>query len=85
MASVARSLRKVFVGGLPWTVGTNELRQYFSEFGHVVNAFVIFDRNTGLSRGYGFVTFGNPAGFNSALNQQKHILEGNVLQIQPAN
>lgn len=85
MASAAgRALNRLFVSHIPWTISTNELRQYFSEFGHVSNAVVIFDRNTGLSRGYGFVTFSNQNGYNSAINKQTHILEGSKLLLQPA-
>lgn len=80
----ARAIHKLFVGNLPWTIGSRELKAYFSEFGHVVSATVVFDRNTGLSRGYGFVLFGTRGGYDSATNKQTHTLEGNVLSVQPA-
>lgn len=84
MAAAARNVYKLFVGNVPWTVANTELRQYFSEFGHVSNASVVFDRNTGLSRGYGFVTFSNQNGLDAATSRQKHFLEGNTLFLQPA-
>lgn len=77
-----RSIYKLFVGNLPWTVGTRELKLYFSEFGHVSSANVIFDRNTGFSRGYGFVVFSTPDGINSAKNKTTHNLEGNSLNVR---
>lgn len=84
MASAGRGVR-LFVGNLPWTVSGRELRKYFSEFGNVISASVIFDRNTGISRGYGFVTLGNPSVYESIMNTKTHVLEGNTLAIRPAN
>ncbi|XP_067005343.2 SRA stem-loop-interacting RNA-binding protein, mitochondrial-like [Anabrus simplex] len=81
----ARAIHKLFVGNLPWTVGHRELKTYFSEFGHVVTASVVFDRNTGISRGYGFVIFSIQGGYENATNRQNHSLEGNTLSIQPAS
>lgn len=85
MASAARSMYKLFIGNLPWTVSSQELKLYFSKFGHVQNATVVFDKNTGLSRSYGFVTYSNQNGFDSATNIQLHKLEGNVLNVQAAS
>ncbi|KDR10826.1 Heterogeneous nuclear ribonucleoprotein A/B [Zootermopsis nevadensis] len=80
----ARAINKLFVGNLPWTIGNRELKAYFSEFGHVVSATVVFDRNTGMSRGYGFVLFSTQGGYDSVTNRHNHILEGNILSVQPA-
>lgn len=85
MASAARSMYKLFIGNLPWTVSSQELKLYFSKFGHVYNAVVVFDKNTGLSRNYGFVTYSNQNGFDSATNVQLHNLEGNALKVQAAS
>jgi RNA recognition motif-containing protein len=48
---------KLFVGGLPWAVDASALREAFSSFGTIEDAVVITDRETGRSRGFGFVTF----------------------------
>lgn len=50
---------KLFVGGLPFATTDDELAQAFSQFGTVVSAKVITDRETGRSRGFGFVEFGS--------------------------
>jgi RNA recognition motif-containing protein len=46
---------KLFVGNLPWSVGDEELGEMFSAHGDVQSARVINDRDTGRSRGFGFV------------------------------
>ncbi len=49
--------KKLFVGGLSWDTTDDGLRQAFQSFGEVTEAKVITDRDTGRSRGFGFVTF----------------------------
>lgn len=49
------SNRKLFVGGLPYSVSDNQLEELFSNHGTVESARVITDRMTGRSRGFGFV------------------------------
>ena len=46
---------KMYVGNLPWSVGDAELNELFAEFGAVESASVVTDRETGRSRGFGFV------------------------------
>ena len=48
---------KLFVGGLPFSTTDEELEAAFAEFGTVASAKVITDRETGRSRGFGFVEF----------------------------
>jgi len=47
---------KIFVGGLPYHTSDQTLRSYFEPFGDINEAVVITDRQTGKSRGYGFVS-----------------------------
>lgn len=47
---------KIFVGGLPYHTTDASLRKYFETFGDIDEAVVITDRQTGKSRGYGFVS-----------------------------
>ena len=47
--------KRLFVGGLPYSVTSSQLQEMFSKFGEVVSADVISDRATGQSKGFGFV------------------------------
>ena len=47
---------KIFVGGLPYHTTDSSLRKYFEVYGDIEEAVVITDRQTGKSRGYGFVS-----------------------------
>jgi RNA recognition motif-containing protein len=48
---------KLFVGGLSWNTTDQDLQEAFGTFGEVTEAKVVTDRETGRSRGFGFVTF----------------------------
>lgn len=48
-------MMRIYVGNLPFSVRDDELREMFAEHGEVASAAVIIDRETGRSRGFGFV------------------------------
>jgi RNA recognition motif-containing protein len=48
-------LKKIYVGNLPWSTGDADLKDLFARFGKVHSAAVIMDRETGRSRGFGFI------------------------------
>lgn len=50
---------ELYVGNLPWTIKDQELTELFASHGNVVRAKVVTDRETGRSRGFGFVTMGS--------------------------
>lgn len=50
---------KLFIGGLPGSVTSESMREFFAQFGKVVDATVMLDRETGRSKGFGFVSFEN--------------------------
>ncbi|XP_022769856.1 28 kDa ribonucleoprotein, chloroplastic-like [Durio zibethinus] len=58
---------KIYVGNLPWDVDNGRLEQVFSEHGKVVDARVVSDRETGRSRGFGFVTMSSETELNDAI------------------
>ena len=48
-------VRTLYVGNLPWATKAEDLEKIFSEYGEVISSRVITDRETGRSRGFGFV------------------------------
>lgn len=58
---------KLFVGSLPWAVNDETLKQTFEAHGTVVSAKVITDRQTGRSRGFGFVEMENETEASAAI------------------
>ena len=58
---------KLFVGSLPWSVKDNTLQEIFEVHGSVVSAKVITDRDTGRSRGFGFVEMENSSDADNAI------------------
>ncbi|MCX6151001.1 MAG: RNA-binding protein [Ignavibacteriales bacterium] len=58
---------KLFVGNLPWAVNDEILKTAFEPFGEVVSAKVVTDRQTGKSRGFGFVEMPNETESNAAI------------------
>jgi RNA recognition motif-containing protein len=67
--------RKLFIGGLAWSTTDAGLREAFERFGDVTEAKVITDRDTGRSRGFGFVTFAS----DDQADQAKTELDGTEL------
>ena len=65
----ARLSKKLFVGGLAWATDETSLRAAFEEYGPVVEAKVILDRETNRSRGFGFVTFQEDADADKAMKE----------------
>ena len=59
---------KLYVGNLPYTVRDSDLEQAFSEFGAVTSAKVMMERDTGRSKGFGFVEMGSDAEAQAAIN-----------------
>lgn len=59
---------KLYVGNLPYSVRDNDLEQSFSQFGTVTSAKVMMERDTGRSKGFGFVEMGSDAEAQAAIN-----------------
>ncbi|CAN6475405.1 unnamed protein product [Victoria cruziana] len=67
---------KVFVGGLAWETQKETMRKYFEQFGEILEAVVITDKNTGRSKGYGFVTFREPEAAMRACVDATPVIDG---------
>ncbi|KAE8655200.1 31 kDa ribonucleoprotein [Hibiscus syriacus] len=76
---------RVYVGNLPWDVDNARLEQVFSEYGKVVEARVVYDRETGRSRGFGFVTMSSETELNDAIAAlDGQSLDGRALRVNVA-
>lgn len=65
--SSSSSSFRIYVGNLPWQVDDSRLVQLFSEHGKVVDARVVYDRESGRSRGFGFVTMATQEELDDAI------------------
>ncbi|GAA0158185.1 hypothetical protein Leryth_006307 [Lithospermum erythrorhizon] len=76
---------KLFVGNLAWTVTSDILIQAFQEYGNVAGARVLYDGETGRSRGYGFVSYESKAEMEAALEALDGVeIEGRAMRISLA-
>ncbi|KAL8041847.1 hypothetical protein ABFX02_09G010600 [Erythranthe guttata] len=76
---------KIYVGNLPWTADDSRLEELFSEYGKVVSARVVSDRETGRSRGFGFVVMSNESEVNDAIaNLDGQSLDGRPIRVNVA-
>jgi len=59
--------KRLYVGNLPYTISDSELQQLFEQHGSVTSAQVVMDRDTGRSKGFGFVEMGTDAEAQAAI------------------
>jgi RNA recognition motif-containing protein len=77
---------KLFVGGLSWDTTSDDLRHAFEGFCSVEDAKVISDRDTGRSRGFGFVTLSDASQIRATIEQMDgFMLDGRNLRVNEAN
>jgi RNA recognition motif-containing protein len=76
-----REERKLFLGGLSPDTVEKDLRKHFTQFGQIVDVQVMRDKEAGVSRGFGFVTFACTFMAEAAVEHEEHIL--NDIKITP--
>ncbi|CAD6997246.1 heterogeneous nuclear ribonucleoprotein 27C [Ceratitis capitata] len=76
---------KLFVGGLSWETTQENLSRYFCRFGEIIDCVVMKNNESGRSRGFGFVTFADPANVNHVLQSGPHTLDGRTIDPKPCN
>jgi RNA recognition motif-containing protein len=77
--------KKLYVGNLPYTVTDSSLEQLFAAHGTVTSAQVIMDRDTGRSKGFGFVEMASDAEAQAAIAAMNgHALDGRNLTVNEA-
>jgi len=76
---------KLFIGGLSFSTSSERLREVFAEVGSVESAAVVTDRETGRSRGFGFVEMATAEEGEAAVKKfNGHEVDGRTLTVQPA-
>lgn len=83
-ADVIRGQRKIYVGSLPPSITEKPLVAHFRAFGHVVNCTVVRDKETGISRGFAFLTFLCETEAEAAVNYGQHTLDGKPIRVSLA-
>jgi hypothetical protein len=77
--------KKLYVGNLSYSIRDNDLEQAFGEFGAVASAKVMMERETGRSKGFGFVEMGTDAEAQAAIEGLNgHTLDGRALTVNEA-
>ncbi|KAI5918510.1 hypothetical protein F4810DRAFT_715399 [Camillea tinctor] len=79
-------MSKLFIGGLAWHTEENTLRQKFEEYGPVEEAVVVKDRDTGRSRGFGFVRYTNETDAQKAIDNMNNVeFDGRAIRVDKAS
>ncbi|KIW07611.1 uncharacterized protein PV09_01561 [Verruconis gallopava] len=79
-------MSKLFIGGLAWHTDDSTLRTKFEEFGQVEEAVVVKDRDTGRSRGFGFVRFAQESEADAAIQAMNNMeFDGRTIRVDKAS
>lgn len=78
-------MKKLYVGNLPWSVTDSELEGLFADMGEVISARVITDRDTGRSRGFGFVELDDAGATKAITELNGKDMGGRALRVNEAN
>ncbi|KAI7986767.1 Heterogeneous nuclear ribonucleoprotein 1 [Camellia lanceoleosa] len=72
---------KLFVGGVAWETTEETFSNYFCKYGEITDSVIMLDKLTGRSRGFGFVTFADPAVADKVL-EEDHVIDGRVVEVK---
>ncbi len=75
---------KMYVGNLPWSISDSDLNDMFGAYGAVESASVLNDRETGRSRGFGFVEMNQADGRRAMEELNGHEIESRALKVNEA-
>ena len=84
------SQNKVYVANLPYNTTDEELREFFNQYGKIIDLIIITDRASGRSKGFGFITFSSTSEANAALaadgsTYKERTLKVNIAQEKARN
>ena len=70
---------KLLIGGISWETNEDRLKDYFGNYGEVLQTVIMRDKISGKHRGFGFVVFADPSVLDRVL-QDKHVLDGRTVR-----
>ncbi len=77
---------KIYVGNLPWVISEDQLQEIFAAYGEVESSKIVSDRDSGRSRGFGFVTMTDATAAQAAIEALSgHVVEGRNLVVNEAH
>ncbi|KAL2245245.1 UNVERIFIED_CONTAM: Heterogeneous nuclear ribonucleoprotein 1 [Sesamum indicum] len=76
--------KKIFVGGLASTVTESDFKNYFDQFGTIMDVVVMYDHNTQRPRGFGFITYDSEDAVDRVLHKTFHELNGKMVEVKRA-
>ncbi|KAL6971244.1 hypothetical protein U1Q18_030925 [Sarracenia purpurea var. burkii] len=74
---------KLFIGGISWETSEEKLKDYFGNYGEVLQTVIMRDKINGRPRGFGFVVFSDPLVLDRVL-QDKHVIDGRTVEAKRA-
>ncbi|XP_078465198.1 heterogeneous nuclear ribonucleoproteins A2/B1-like isoform X2 [Lampetra fluviatilis] len=77
-------MRKLFIGGLSFETTEESLREYYEQWGTIVDCVVMKDPSSKRSRGFGFITYSVMEEVNSAMQARPHTVDGRVVEAKRA-
>lgn len=75
---------KIFVGGIDPLVNERDFNDFFSKFGRIIDAQLMVDKDTGRSRGFGFITFDSPEAVDRVCVNKYLTLKGKAMEVKRA-
>ena len=75
---------KLYVGNLPWSITDTDLKELFSGAGEVTSATIITDKDSGRSRGFGFVEMAKEVGQKAIEKFSGHVIDNRSLRVNEA-
>lgn len=76
--------KKIFVGGLPQNLTQEEFKSYFEKFGTIINGVIIYIKESGKSRGFGFITFDSEEAVDEVTKETYHELNDKFVEVKRA-